>query len=93
MTLMEAEDDVASEHTLRALDWLEERQVLDEPGDWRESRPELEGGGWAFQYANPHYPDLDDTAVVALATRANRLPRICSPPRMPLSFLTKIRPK
>jgi squalene-hopene/tetraprenyl-beta-curcumene cyclase len=24
-------------------------------------------GGWAFQYANPHYPDLDDTAVVALA--------------------------
>ena len=24
-------------------------------------------GGWAFQYANPHYPDLDDTAVVVMA--------------------------
>ena len=24
-------------------------------------------GGWAFQYANAHYPDLDDTAVVVMA--------------------------
>jgi len=28
-------------------------------------RPRLAGGGWAFQFANSHYPDLDDTAVVA----------------------------
>ena len=31
------------------------------------ARPGLRPGGWAFQYANPHYPDLDDTAAVALA--------------------------
>jgi squalene-hopene/tetraprenyl-beta-curcumene cyclase len=31
-------------------------------------------GGWAFQYANAHYPDLDDTAVVVMAMdRARRI--------------------
>ncbi|WP_074664891.1 squalene--hopene cyclase [Nitrosomonas communis] len=51
----------------RALDWLITHQILDAPGDWRERRPDLSGGGWAFQYANPHYPDLDDTAAAAWA--------------------------
>jgi len=51
----------------RALDWLVERQILDVVGDWAEWRPETPPGGWAFQYANPHYPDVDDTAVVAMA--------------------------
>ncbi|HEY8871861.1 MAG TPA: prenyltransferase/squalene oxidase repeat-containing protein, partial [Stellaceae bacterium] len=40
---------------------------LDTVGDWARARPGLRPGGWAFQYANPHYPDLDDTAAVALA--------------------------
>jgi squalene-hopene/tetraprenyl-beta-curcumene cyclase len=53
--------------SLRALDWLKSKQLLDEPGDWRVRRPALKGGGWAFQFANSHYPDLDDTAVVAWA--------------------------
>lgn len=51
----------------RAYDWLKSVQLSDEPGDWRISKPELAGGGWAFQFANPHYPDVDDTAVVAFA--------------------------
>ena len=51
----------------KALDWLAERQLFDEPGDWREYRPDLKGGGWAFQFRNDYYPDLDDTAVVAFA--------------------------
>lgn len=51
----------------RGLEWLEARQVLDTVGDWAEQRPQVRPGGWAFQYANPHYPDLDDTAVVAMA--------------------------
>jgi squalene-hopene/tetraprenyl-beta-curcumene cyclase len=42
-------------------------QVLEVPGDWTARRPKLRPGGWAFQYANPHYPDVDDTAVVAMA--------------------------
>jgi squalene-hopene/tetraprenyl-beta-curcumene cyclase len=49
----------------RGLDWLQTKQLLDAPGDWRDRRPNLKGGGWAFQFANGHYPDLDDTAVVA----------------------------
>jgi squalene-hopene/tetraprenyl-beta-curcumene cyclase len=36
-------------------------------GDWAELRPHVRPGGWAFQYRNPHYPDLDDTAVVVMA--------------------------
>jgi squalene-hopene/tetraprenyl-beta-curcumene cyclase len=31
------------------------------------TRPNVRPGGWAFQYRNPHYPDLDDTAVVVMA--------------------------
>jgi squalene-hopene/tetraprenyl-beta-curcumene cyclase len=36
-------------------------------GDWIARRPDVRPGGWAFQYANPHYPDVDDTAVVVMA--------------------------
>jgi len=51
----------------RALGWLRPLQLLDEPGDWQVNHPRLPGGGWAFQYENAFYPDLDDTAVVAWA--------------------------
>ena len=51
----------------RALEWLGSRQLLEEPGDWQENHPDLDGGGWAFQFENAYYPDLDDTAVVAWA--------------------------
>ena len=51
----------------RGLDWLVPKQVLDVRGDWIARRADLRPGGWAFQYANPHYPDVDDTAVVAMA--------------------------
>lgn len=50
-----------------ALDWLKPKQVLDVVGDWASRRPGVRPGGWAFQYANAHYPDLDDTAVVVMA--------------------------
>jgi squalene-hopene/tetraprenyl-beta-curcumene cyclase len=49
------------------IEWLRPRQVLDVCGDWAALRPHVRPGGWAFQYANPHYPDLDDTAVVVMA--------------------------
>ncbi|MGH2891130.1 MAG: squalene--hopene cyclase [Solirubrobacteraceae bacterium] len=51
---------------VRAADWLLEQQVLGR-GDWAIRRPDLAPGGWAFEYANVNYPDVDDTAVVALA--------------------------
>jgi squalene-hopene/tetraprenyl-beta-curcumene cyclase len=60
---------------VEACDWLVERQVLDGPADWRERRPELRPGGWAFQYANPYYPDVDDAAVVAMVLHRAGEPR------------------
>ncbi len=58
----------------RALDWLKERQILEAKGDWQVSRPALRGGGWAFQFANDHYPDLDDTAVIVWAMQRSSDP-------------------
>ncbi|MDD2705619.1 MAG: squalene--hopene cyclase [Acidocella sp.] len=52
--------------TLAACDWLIPRQVLDVVGDWADNTPGTRPGGWAFQYNNPHYPDVDDTAVAAM---------------------------
>ena len=48
--------------------WLldQEVQIV---GDWAEQRPHLAPGGWAFEFENNFYPDLDDTAEVALALR------------------------
>jgi squalene-hopene/tetraprenyl-beta-curcumene cyclase len=66
-TLMETRDDTAEPCIARACEWLLKRQVLDVRGDWAEERPDVRPGGWAFQYNNAHYPDLDDTAVVAMA--------------------------
>jgi squalene-hopene/tetraprenyl-beta-curcumene cyclase len=54
-----------------ACTWLAERQVTDVRGDWAEARPDAPPGGWAFQYANPHYPDVDDTAVVGMLLHRN----------------------
>ena len=51
----------------QALDWLIPHQVLDLKGDWAYRRPQLRPGGWAFQYSNTFYVDLDDTAVVVMA--------------------------
>jgi squalene-hopene/tetraprenyl-beta-curcumene cyclase len=67
LAMQEAGDSAAVSCATRSLDWLQTEQVLDEPGDWRVNRPGVAGGGWAFQFANSYYPDLDDTAVVAWA--------------------------
>ena len=56
----------------RALNWLKHLQVLDLKGDWAYQRPDLRPGGWPFQYRNPHYVDLDDTAVVVMAMDRSR---------------------
>src|SRR5438034_967458 len=50
----------------RAAEWLIDRQIL-VPGDWQVKRPHVRPGGWAFQYHNDFYPDLDDTAMVLMA--------------------------
>jgi squalene-hopene/tetraprenyl-beta-curcumene cyclase len=71
--LLEAGSEEAFAPAKQGLDWLLPRQVLDLKGDWAVKRPEVRPGGWAFQYNNAYYPDLDDTAVVVMAMdRARR---------------------
>jgi squalene-hopene/tetraprenyl-beta-curcumene cyclase len=72
LAMQEAGDVTSSDASIRALDWLKTRQLLDEPADWQANRPGVAGGGWAFQFANSYYPDLDDTAVVAWAMHQAR---------------------
>ncbi len=71
--MMEAGGEEATGAALRGLQWLKPLQELEIEGDWAERRPDVRPGGWAFQYRNAHYPDLDDTAVVVMALdRARR---------------------
>jgi squalene-hopene/tetraprenyl-beta-curcumene cyclase len=54
---------------VRGADWLLDRQELEVLGDWAVRRPRLRPGGWAFEYQNVNYPDVDDTPICALALR------------------------
>jgi squalene-hopene/tetraprenyl-beta-curcumene cyclase len=74
LALQEADKQQAAPSLTKAYDWLKSVQLSDEPGDWRIRRPNLAGGGWAFQFANPHYPDVDDSAVVGFAMAESDLP-------------------
>jgi squalene-hopene/tetraprenyl-beta-curcumene cyclase len=53
---------------IRAADWLLDEEVRVR-GDWAVRRPDLEPSGWAFEFENDNYPDIDDTAEVVLALR------------------------
>ena len=59
-------DSPVSTSVVAANGWLRGKQILDVVGDWAVQRPGVPPGGWAFQYENPHYPDVDDTAVVGM---------------------------
>jgi squalene-hopene/tetraprenyl-beta-curcumene cyclase len=56
---------------VRATDWMLEEEIAG-PGDWQVRRPALAPGGWAFEFDNDNYPDIDDTAEVVLALRRVR---------------------
>jgi squalene-hopene/tetraprenyl-beta-curcumene cyclase len=71
-----ADDDDA---VVRAGEWLLAEEVRVR-GDWAVRRPALAPGGWAFEFDNDLYPDVDDTAEIVLALRraevANRDPAV-----------------
>ncbi|MEU6818075.1 squalene--hopene cyclase [Streptomyces sp. NPDC046860] len=58
---------------VKAADWMLGEEIR-RPGDWSVKRPQLPPGGWAFEFHNDNYPDIDDTAEVALALRRVRHP-------------------
>lgn len=65
--MMEAGAEIDDKAVRKACDWLVDRQITDVDGDWAVNAPGVKSGGWAFQYNNDHYPDVDDTAVVGMA--------------------------
>jgi squalene-hopene/tetraprenyl-beta-curcumene cyclase len=66
LALREAGLPAGDPRLVRAGEWLLAEEVRVK-GDWAVRRPSLEPGGWAFEFENDLYPDVDDTAVVALA--------------------------
>ncbi|MBK1782792.1 squalene--hopene cyclase [Prauserella cavernicola] len=60
---------------VRAADWMMAEEIRG-AGDWQVRRPSLRPSGWAFEFANDHYPDTDDTAEVVLG-----LQRVAHPER------------
>lgn len=57
---------------VKATRWLLDREIKT-PGDWRVKNTTGPVGGWAFEYENAWYPDIDDTAMVLLALRRVKL--------------------
>lgn len=53
--------------------WLLQKQILDY-GDWSVKNPQGKPGGWAFEYENRFYPDIDDSAVVIMTLNQLQLP-------------------
>jgi squalene-hopene/tetraprenyl-beta-curcumene cyclase len=58
---------------LRAGEWMLQEQVF-AGGDWQVKNPDTPPGGWAFEFDNDVYPDIDDTAVVMIALDGLQLP-------------------
>ncbi len=66
IALADADATVADAGLRQAVDWLLAEEI-DVPGDWSVRRPNVAPAGWAFEFANDGYPDVDDTAEVVLA--------------------------
>src|SRR6266403_1952199 len=59
---------VAPDHPalVKSAEWILSKQILG-AGDWQVKNKDAEPGGWAFEFRNDHYPDVDDTAFVLMA--------------------------
>lgn len=68
VALADAGIDVDDPAMTAARSWLLQEEIR-VTGDWAVRRPHLTPGGWAFEFANDNYPDIDDTAEVILALR------------------------
>jgi len=49
---------------LRSGRWLLKKQITGIKGDWAVRNPNGKPGGWAFEFENDYYPDVDDTIEV-----------------------------
>lgn len=58
---------------VQAADWILSKQILG-PGDWQVKNKDADPGGWAFEFRNDFYPDVDDTAFVLMALQRVKFP-------------------
>jgi len=63
--LMEANADPADPTLQKTVRWLLDNQILG-GGDWQIKNRDGAPGGWAFEFRNDFYPDVDDTAFVLM---------------------------
>jgi squalene-hopene/tetraprenyl-beta-curcumene cyclase len=68
IALADAGYDVSDPAVAQAVQWLTSKQIRSR-GDWAVKRTNLRPGGWAFEFENDNYPDIDDTAEVILALK------------------------
>jgi squalene-hopene/tetraprenyl-beta-curcumene cyclase len=70
-----AEAGVPADHLslVKAADWILSKQILG-GGDWQVKNRDAEPGGWAFEFRNDFYPDVDDTAFVLMALQRVKFP-------------------
>ncbi len=61
--LLESGISPQDEAMVKTARWLIDHQIF-KRGDWSVKRPKLEPGGWAFEFYNDCYPDVDDSAVI-----------------------------
>lgn len=66
--LAETDLPVESEEAKRATQWLLSKECR-KASDWQKNCRTIEPAGWFFEFENPHYPDVDDTAMVAMALK------------------------
>jgi squalene-hopene/tetraprenyl-beta-curcumene cyclase len=66
---------VAPDHPalVKSAEWILSKQILG-PGDWQVKNKDAEPGGWAFEFRNDFYPDVDDTAFVLMALQCVKFP-------------------
>jgi squalene-hopene/tetraprenyl-beta-curcumene cyclase len=57
-----------SEAATGAAQWLIDKECRT-ASDWQMNCPDVEPSGWYFEFSNPHYPDVDDTAMAVMALR------------------------
>ena len=75
--MAEAGIDPRSDAAKRACAWLLSKECKI-TSDWVKKVPGAKTGGWFFEYENPHYPDVDDTAAVTMALKRAGGPE-CAP--------------
>jgi squalene-hopene/tetraprenyl-beta-curcumene cyclase len=58
---------------VKAAEWILSCQITGS-GDWQVKNKDAEPGGWAFEFRNDHYPDVDDTAFILMALQRVKFP-------------------